>query len=195
MSYLQNISKILDIAAIIVGNLSLLGIVITLWFNYRENRTNRYVQIVTTQTLANNNYIRKNSAIFATLTKPAVIDEARKRNDLSYKYRLIQSVCNMEVQFKHIIPEERKLINCARNLSEKSIKYFDAPTKELRTTIINEGNEYYKLMTVYDYADWQYIKSQARTKAYNKGLPQFEALYQEQQSDFNAKELPRKWSI
>lgn len=39
--------------------------------------TDRYLEVITKQTLANNNFVRENFSLFAALSKPEVIEEAK----------------------------------------------------------------------------------------------------------------------
>lgn len=75
---MNNFLEFAGVAAIITGLISLFGIIIGLWFNYRENQTSRYVNTITKQTLSNNMFVRENSEILTVLTRPEIIDDARK---------------------------------------------------------------------------------------------------------------------
>lgn len=64
---MNSILNIAGIVALISGSISLLGVVLSSYFNYMENRTNRYVQLITNQTLQNNLFIRNNSETITVL--------------------------------------------------------------------------------------------------------------------------------
>lgn len=182
------------IAAIITGIMSLFGIFIGLWFNYYENRTKRYTDIITKQTLANNEYIRKNTVLLTVLSRPEIIDDARIRKDSEYKLKLMNAEVSLEVHFKYALWQERIMIDILRMLVKCSFEYFDAPTKELEMEIRRLGEELYENMTIYDYADWLYIKSQARSKAYNKKYKDFDDIYDyELKHHFHEEHIPSPW--
>lgn len=191
---MNNLLNIAGVAAIITSLISLIGILLGLWFNYRENRTNRYVNIITKQTLSNNMFVRENSEILTVLTRPEIIDDARARHDTEYKIKLMRAEVNIEAQFKYAIWQEREIINILRKLVKCSMEYFEAPTEELNTEIRKLGEMYYEKMTIYDYADWLYIKSQARSKAYNKQLANFDEIYAKESKDnFRKEDIPTPW--
>lgn len=191
---MDNLLNIAGVAAIITGLISLIGILVGLWFNYRENRTNRYVDIITKQTLSNNMFVRENSEILTVLTRPEIIDDARTRHDTEYKVKLMRAEVNIEAQFKYALWQEREMINILRKLVKYSFEYFDAPTEELEAEIRILGEMYYEKMTIYDYADWLYIKSQARSKAYNKKFANFDEIYaNELNNNFRKEDIPTPW--
>lgn len=101
---------------------------------------------------------------------------------------------NIEAQFKYALWQEREIISILRKLVKRSFEYYDAPTKELEIEIRNLGEEYYEKMTVYDYADWLYIKSQAKTKAYNKQFDDFNKIYEDEFiNSFRKEDIPEPW--
>ena len=181
------------IAALITSTISLVGILLGLWLNIRENRTNRYTQIITKQTLDNNLFVRENSEVVMTLSRPEIIDTARINCDKDYKINLIRAEVNIEHQLKYSLPQERKLIEILRKLTKLSIKYFDSPSSELDVELRSLGTEYYKLMAVYDYADWLYIKSQVKSRAYNKQYVDFDKIYENEMEKFEKTADPNPW--
>lgn len=187
-------SSLLNIAGVVTGLISLIGVIIGLWYNYRENRTSRYVNIITKQTLLNNMFVRENSEILTVLTRPEIINDARGRHDTEYKVKLMRAEVNIEAQFKYALWQEREMINILRKLVKYSFEYFDAPTEELEAEIRILGEMYYEKMTIYDYADWLYIKSQARSKAYNKKFANFNEIYaNELKNNFREENIPTPW--
>lgn len=191
---MNSLLNVVGVAAIITGLISLFGILIGLWFNYRENRTSRYVNIITKQTLENNIFIRENSEILTVLTRPEIINDARTRHDIEYKIKLMRAEVNIEAQFKYALWQEREMINILRKLVKCSFKYFDAPTEELEAEIRALGEMYYEKMTIYDYADWLYIKNQAQSRAYNKNYENFDEIYaKELNNNFREEDIPTPW--
>lgn len=191
---MSTILNIAGIAALIGGAISLLGIVIGLHFNYIENRTNRYIQIITKQTLQNNLFVRNNSEIITTFTRPEIIDDAREKCDKEYKIKLMRAEVNIEHQFKYAIPQEKSMIEILRKLVKCAFQYFDNPTSELEFELRNLGENYYEMMTIYDYADWLYIKNQAKSKAYNKKFLDFDKIYKDElDNNFKKNDIPKPW--
>ena len=184
--------KVLNILNI-VGNLSLVGIVITFLGNYFENKKTRYTGIVTKQTLANLLFVRENYVELATLSKPEVIDAVRNNPDFNYEYKIVRAIMSMESQFKHIFENERDLMSTARELCKTCLKYYAEPNKELDEKIRRLGKQYDELMAIYDYSDWLYVKEQAREKAYKKSVANFDRIYEENKPVFAQKKKPVRW--
>lgn len=92
----------------------------------------------------------------------------------------------MELQFKSIFDQELPLINKARIICKLCIEYYNdpAPTEQLYRQLCCLGQEYYEAMALYDYADWLYIKEQAKGQAQNKGYKDFDEIYKEQKTEF-----------
>lgn len=158
--------------------------------------TDRYLEVITKQTLSNNNFVRENFSLFATLSKPEVIDEARRHPEYRYIFDIVHAMSNMEVQFKAIFEQERPLINLARDLCKLSIEYYNSPSEDLYEKLCAEGQVYYEEMALYDYADWLYIKGQAKGQAQNKSFADFDALYKEQRvefKDYSKNPPPKQW--
>lgn len=177
----------------LVGNLSLIGILITIIFNFWENKKTRYTNIITSQTLVNNKFIRENYAVFATLSKPEVIDEARMDKSYKYKYNIIHAVDNMETQFKYEFPYERDMMSCARDLCKTCLEYYDNQSKELDKKIREDGKLLFEMMAPYDYSDWLYVKSQAKGQAHKKNPVSFAKILEKEKLKFDASVKPTKW--
>lgn len=190
---MNSILNIAGIVALISGSISLLGVALSSYFNYMENRTNRYVQLITNQTLQNNLLIRNNSEIITVFTRPEIIDDARVRCDKEYKIKLMTAEVNIEHHFKYAMKQEKLMIEVLRVLVKCAFQYFDDPTDELNAELRRLGEEYYEMMTIYDYADWLYIKSQAKSKAYNKQFFNFNIIYEEVNNDFKKDDIPMPW--
>ena len=184
---------VIGIPTIIVWIISLISICLPLWINYLENKKNRYTRIITAQTLSNFLFVRENSSLLATLTKPEVIAEAKLRGDTEYKFKVIHAMCNIEVQLKYCFPQECYIIALIRKLCKLSIEYYDSPSDEAEKQLRKIGDIFYKKISVYDYSDWKYIKEQAREKAYTKDSPEFFDIHEEQIRKFNSSFCPKKW--
>lgn len=187
------ILNIAGVVALITGSLSLIGIIIGLVYNYRENRTNRYVEIITKQTLENFMFVRENSEIIMTYTRPEIIDAVRGISIHEYKIKLMKAEVNIEHHFKYVFPNEQKMIEVLRNLIKCAFEYYDNPSEKLNQKLRALGNNFYEKITVYDYADWLYIKSQAKSKAVNKQFKDFDEIYKLQQENFKKGQKPKPW--
>ena len=165
---------------------------------YDSRTTDRYLEVITKQTLANNNFVRENFSMLATLSKPEVIEEAKKHPEYRYVYDIVHAVSNLEVQFKSIFEQELSLINQARALCKLCIEYYNnpRPTKDDYEQLCDQGQKYYEAMALYDYADWLYIKGQAKGQAQNKSFTDFDKHYKEQEeifTDYKNHPAPTRW--
>lgn len=191
---MESLLALTGVAAMITGSLSLVGILIRLWMNYKQNLTNRYTEIITKRTLENNRFVRENSEIVTVLTRPEIIDDARTNKDKDYKKTLMRAEVNLEHQLKYCVHQEKHMIEDLRSLVKLSFQYYDHPSAELKSNLCKVGEDYYKIMTIYDYADWQYIKAQAKSQAYNKQCADFLEIYRKLElEEFKKDELPTRW--
>ena len=184
----MNISLIIQIIA---STASLTGIILGFVFTWAENKRSRYVEIITTQTIKNMLFLRENASTFSALTRPEIIKNA-KVEFKNYKFQLMQASTNIEAIMKYRFAKERELINLVRETTKLCLSYYDKPTNELEERINILGEEFYILMSVYDYADWQYIKAQAKARPY-KDFPDYDIIYADQKKLFDSSDKPCKW--
>ncbi len=185
--------SVAGVVAIISGLISLVSFLIGQWFSFKQSYTNHYVEIITKQTLSNNMFVRENSEIVMTLTRPEIIDDANKNDDKEFKIKLMRAEVNLEHQFKYCFEREQKLINVLRKLVEEAFRYYNNPSQKNYDQLCSTSEDYYKMMTVYDYADWLYIKEQAKSKAYDKQPAKFDSIYEKVAPDFSDKKVPSRW--
>ena len=184
----------LDIYQLITLIAGFIGIIFVQYIGVRENRITRYCDIITKQTLANNMFIRENSQVFTLMTRPDIIDEYRKKEgSFEYKKVLLRAVINMEHHFYHGLSQDRELINIIREIASHALAFFDTPTPEEKTILISLGNEYYNLMTLYDYSDWLYIKTQAEKKSYGVKYKKFDEIYKKEKEEIEKVEQLKRW--
>ena len=179
------------VVQVIASCISMLGIVLGFIFTWSENKRIRYVEIITNQTIKNMLFFGENTSLFFSLTKPEVIVEMKSK-EKSYKFELMKTVSNIESILKYRFEIEREIINEVREVTKQCFEYFESPTKELEKKIDDLNQNIYKLISIYDYADWQYIKAQAKTRPY-KDVPDYNKIYCEQKIFFDCSEFPRGW--
>lgn len=178
------------IIQIIASSVSLIGIILGFLFTWKENKRGRYVERITNQTINNMLFLRENSASFLMLTRPEMIKE--DESEMRYKRQLMQAAVNIESIMKYRFPREKQIIDLVRSLTKRCIQYYDKPSEKLSKEIRKDNNDFYLLMTVYDYADWRYIKAQARTSPY-KEYPDYDKIYDEQNKAFTDSDRPKEW--
>lgn len=176
---------------IIASSVSFVGIILGFIFTWMENKRSRYIEIITNQTIKNMLFLRENTALFSTLTRPEIIKDAKKSNK-NYKFQLVHAATNIEAIMKYRFDKEREIINIVRRTTKLCLNYYDKQTNEIKQEIIILNEKLYKLMSVYDYSDWQYIKAQARTRPY-KEFPDFDNIYDKQKELFDNSENPMQW--
>lgn len=176
---------------IIASSVSFVGIILGFIFTWMENKRSRYIEIITNQTIKNMLFLRENTALFSTLTRPEIIKDAKKSNK-NYKFQLVHAATNIEAIMKSRFDKEREIINIVRRTTKLCLNYYDKQTNEIKQEIIFLNEKLYELMSVYDYSDWQYIKAQARTRPY-KEFPDFDNIYDKQKELFDNSEKPMQW--
>ena len=176
---------------IAVNLVSLFGVVLSLAIAWKENKRLKYIETVTDQTIRNMLFLRENSASFSVLIKPDVI-AAYKENGRDYVSALMEAAVNIESIMKYCFDMEREIMDIVRRTTKRCICYYNTPTKEVECEIRKLDKQFYNLMTVYDYSDWKYIKSQAQTRPY-QDFPEFEDIYDEQLKKFAEAEKPCDW--
>lgn len=185
---MQNIGVLVQIIA---SSASLIGIILGFVVTWLQNKRSRYIEIITNQTIKNMLFLRENAAMFSALTRPEIIKD--DGNDIrNYKFQLMQASVNIEAIMKYRFDKERYIINLVRKLTKLCLNYYEEPSDELSQEIKLLNNEFYTLMTVYDYSDWQYIKAQAKTRPY-KDFPDFDIIYDKQKKLFDSSDEPIKW--
>lgn len=180
------------IIQIIVSTATFISVLLGFVYAWLENKKNKYVEIITSQTIKNMLFLRENSALFSAFIRPEFIADAK--NSLpDYKIRLMQAATNIECIMKYRFDKEREIINIVRETTKLCFDYFDEPTEELDTNIRALGDKFYNLMSLYDYSDWLYIKAQARSKPYKKDFPDYDKIYDTQKGSFAQSEKPMPW--
>lgn len=176
---------------ITINLVSFIGVVLSLVIAWKESKRLKYIETITNQTINNMLFLRKNSASFSVLIKPEVI-MAYKNSGEEYTIPLMEAAVNIESIMKYSLDVEREIMNVVRKTANQCLCYHKAPTQTLEQEIRDLGKQFYNLMTVYDYADWQYIKSQVSSRPY-KGASQYLAIYNKVKSEFDVSDQPSDW--
>jgi len=169
------------IVSVIVANaVSILALVVSNVIQIIENKKSRYVTKITTETIAHYEMVRECSVVILGLTNPIRLapDIPLNPEDLA---SLITAVSKLETYFVIVIKEEVEILTSMRKLVNAYMKYLSAPAKEQREEMIRLRDDFYLLISIYNYADWKYIKSQIRGQ---KTVKDFESYYKEERQSF-----------
>ena len=176
---------------IVVNAVSFIGVVLGIVIAWKENKQLKYIETVTEQTIQNMLFLRRNASSFLVLLKPEVI-ASYKDAGKDYVSVLMEAAVNIESIMKYCFDMEREIMNIVRQATKQCLCYYKSPSKELECKIRELDKQFYNLMTVYDYSDWKYIKSQATNRPY-QDFPEFEDIYYEQLEKFAQAEKPCDW--
>lgn len=174
---------------VIASTMSLLGIVLGIFFTWKANKRSKYIEIITNQTIKNMLFLRENASCFSALTRPEIINSDAINN---YKFQLMQASVNIESIMKYRFDKEREIINIVRRMTKLALRYYDKPNKEIEKDLKLLNEKFYMLISVYDYSDWQYIKAQVKTRPF-KEFPDYDVIYAKQKKLFEDSNKPIKW--
>ena len=185
----------MDIALIppvIAASVSILALAITNIIAIFEKRKERNLSIVTKQTIENMTANKKNASKILTLTHPAMLTDIAVLNIPSAKREILTACSDLEMQMKIKYSAETEIISAMRSLTGVFFRCCQNPDDgKTRTDLFAKHALFAELMSVYDYADWRYIKSQAQGK--KKTAQDFESIYKEQRLIFEKSEKAEGW--
>lgn len=170
------------ISIILANMISILTLAVSIIIQVIENKKDRYVTKITTETIAHNTMVQECSVVILSLTNPIRLATT---TSLSSEERdsLITAISKLEMHFVIVIKQEVDLLISIRKLVNAYMKYLSDPTTEQREKVIQLREDYYWLISIYNYADWRYIKAQIRGQ---KDVKDFEIYYKEQMEAFQA---------
>lgn len=155
---------ILQIVTIVIS-------VISIFINYsltvRENSKNNFLNYTTNHRLSTLLTVREKVATIINLTTPITIIKIKEENEKGYIKELLQNLCEFEMILKKIYTEEEELLSMANQLCHLAIKFYDEDDKLLINQIELISNKFKYLFSIYDTADWEFIKAQTRGKFFD----------------------------
>lgn len=175
----MDIVIILQIITITVSVVSMiLGVVNVI----SENNKNRYLEIVTNNRVENKKKVQGAAKIILTATQEVLLSEA----DLSTLKEAAGALSEMTVVLKDIYPQENKLLKIGdRLLADYKMFVENKNSVEYRNRVLQSREDFYTEFSIYDLADWQFIKNQFSGKKAN--AQDFDNIYEEIQGKYKNK--------
>ncbi len=165
------------ILSVVIANVvSILTLAVSIIIEVVENKKSRWVKTITVNgTLVHNEMVRDCNSTILALTNPLRL---RPGMTLSHEDEsaLFKCISKLETHLTIAVESEADILIAIRNLINNFMQYVATPNDELREEVIKWREKYFFLISVYDFADWKYIKSQIRGKG---TLHNFESCYQD----------------
>lgn len=178
----MDIMIILQIITIAISVLSMgLALITTL----RENSKNNFLKYTTQQRLKDMCDVRRIIANIITLSSPLSIREVIAGKEKSYIRTLIQASSELEMIFKSIYEEEQEIILLVGQLVAKAILFYKSNDVNVGKEIENDIIELKNLFSIYDTANWEFIKAQTKGKFSDNN--EFLILYDKYMKAFSKK--------
>lgn len=151
------------ILSIIIANIvSILTLAVSIIIEIIENKKTRWVKTITVNgAIAHNNMVRESSAIILSLTNPLRLKDDFKLTPQEGNDLFI-AIAKLEVHFSLSIKEEAELLIIIRKLAGTLNKYQQDHSQDLRIAVILLREQFFNKISIYDFADWKYIKSQIK---------------------------------
>ena len=157
--------------------ISIVSMIVTLVNTIKENRKKHYIKVVTTQRLENKKRVRDSAQRILECTHESVLDSA---NDTTLR-ECISALTGISVVLKEVYEQEHELIQCGEKLISALKAYIGkAETKE---NVLAVRSQFYTLYSIYDFADWQFIKMQSQGKHLDS--IEFDEIYQDIQQQYD----------
>jgi len=170
------------LVAIIANVVAIIALFISNMIVIFENKKNRYTSIISKQTLENMLMLRENASTILSYSHPEVIDAHRQKSDPTFKTDIVKASYNIEIELKAPLEMERVLMNSVRSLVSVAIQYYENKSDALYNELNRRSRSFSNLISVYDYSNWLYIKSQSSGK--RKEFIDFDTIYQNQVREF-----------
>ena len=168
---LQIVTILVSITSLVVGFVS----------SFVENKKTHYIKVVTDQRLKNKELVRKSISALLCESHPCILSQF---NETSLK-SCCAYAADIESVLKRFYKEDvtvlktvDRLLDSLRNRLLKSISAEEV--EQARKALLYE-------YSVYDFSDWQFIKSQSSGK--QRGSDDFDMIYAQTKKDFPADSL------
>jgi hypothetical protein len=176
--------------AIITNCIAIITLTTNIILTIFEKRKERNANIITKFTMDNMVLVRSSASKISVYTNPYCIKEAVDSGNKNYKHNLLMQVMHIEYVMKHIYKQEVEIIESLRRLTNIAFKYYDTLNEELTISLFKQEKEFRYLISLYDYSDWLYVKSQA-VSGNRKDFNDFDDIYRNLAKKFNDVEKPK----
>ena len=164
---------ILQIVTILV---SVGSLAFNLISNSLENSKNNYIKVATEQRIKNKSIVRDS---VANLLAYSNLQTLRFINEDTLK-KSAASIATIEAVLKDVYSEDRRVLNAANNLIVEMAKQVNDGNNEEALSIAR-NNLLYEF-SVYDLADWTFIKKQATGKKTDSS--EFDEIYRNIRNEY-----------
>lgn len=164
---------ILQIVTILV---SIASLVISFVSSLVENKKKHYIKVVTEQRLKNKELVRKSISDLLCDSHPCVLLQF---NEISLK-NCCAHASNVESVLKRFYKEDAAVLKAIDQLLDFLQQWLQ---KTIPAETVNQARKalLYEY-SIYDFSDWQFIKSQSSGKQY--GSDDFNMIYAKSKNDF-----------
>ena len=156
--------------------ISLSSLVLGIWNSIRENKKNRYIEIVTKQRLDNKSKVSASAKILLQYANA----ETKEYIDNEYIKQCALALSEIKAILKTCYPEDRAVLQSGEKLLCAYVSYLRGETDF--ATIAKAGELFHQKYSVYDLADWRFIKNQAEGKKFDSA--DFDVLYKDTEKEF-----------
>lgn len=165
---------ILQVVTIVV---SIVSLTLNLLSTARENSKKNYIQVVTEQRLKNKSIIREN------IKNLLAYSNAHTLNSLTNETvkKCAESAAGIETVLKDTYPEDKRVLAAVNNLVCEMTKQVESGENE--HAIANAREEVLREFSIYDLADWKFIKQQANGKKTDS--EEFDKIYKNTREQYN----------
>ena len=172
----MDIVIILQIITIAISVISMvLGIVNVI----SENNKARYLEIVTTNRIANKKKVQDAASRILTVTQEALLSES----NMAAVKEAAGALSEMSVVLKDVYPQENKLLELGRKLVSDYKAFVDHKNDaEYQNKVLQSRQEFYIAFSIYDLADWRFIKNQFSGK--KASAKDFDDIYEDTQREY-----------
>lgn len=151
--------------------ISVVSMILTVVNTVRENGKKNYIKVVTAQRLENKRCVRDSAQTLLELTHEAALEHA----DSNTVQECISSLTKIMVILKEVYAQEHEMIGCGEKLISSLKAYIEKTgTKD---DVAAARARFYELFSIYDFADWEFIKLQSRGK--HRDSRDFDIVYGE----------------
>ena len=164
------------ILQVITVAISLTSLVLGVWNTIRENKKNRYVEIVTKQRLDNKSKVSSGAKVLLQY----VSEETKDFVDNDYIKLCSAALSEIKAVLKPCYPEDLDVIQSGERLLRAYVSFVQ--NEGDFSEIENAGLLFYQKYSVYDLADWRFIKKQA--KGDESDSDDFDTLYRATEKEF-----------
>lgn len=164
---------VLQIVTILV---SIASLIISFVSSLVENKKKHYIKVVTEQRLKNKELVRKNISNLLCDSHPCVLsqfNETSLKNCCAYASDVESVLKRFYEQDATVLKAIDQLLDCLQQWLKNSIAA--EKVEQARKTLLYE-------YSIYDFSDWQFIKSQSSGKQY--GSDDFDMIYAKSKKDF-----------